>query len=160
MGVVIVAGLLVDAFVAPPVSAVATRPGDCGPIVAFVAELAIAFVTMTVVLWVSSSPRTARFTGICVGLLIFLYILIEAPFSGFSMNPARSFASAAISQNWEAIWIYLTAPFLGMLTAAACYIMVQGPAGVRCAKLHHDNPTRCIFCEYQKTKGYKQADKT
>ena len=117
--------------------------------VAFLAEVAITFVLMLTVLFVSNAPRLARYTGLFVGGLVFLYITFEAPLSGMSMNPARSFASAFLSDNWTGWWIYFTAPLLGMSLAAAVYVRLRGSAGVRCAKLHHDNPYRCIFCEYR-----------
>ena len=38
---------------------------------------------------------------------------------------------------------------LGMLAAAQLYVATQGMQRVLCAKLHHDNPQRCIFrCNY------------
>ena len=126
-----------------------TVPGEAGVAVAFLAEVAITFVLMLTVLFVSNAPRLARYTGLFVGGLVFLYITFEAPLSGMSMNPARSFASAFLSDNWTGWWVYFTAPLLGMSLAAALYVRLRGPAGVRCAKLHHDNPHRCIFCEYQ-----------
>ena len=45
-----------------------------------------------------------------------------------------------------AFWIYLTAPLLGMLLAAEAYTWLKGTDGVLCAKLHHQNNKRCIFC--------------
>lgn len=126
-----------------------TVPGESGAAVAFLAEVAITFVLMLTILFVSNAPRLARYTGLFAGGLVFLYITFEAPLSGMSMNPARSFASAFLSDNWTAWWVYFTAPLLGMSLAAAVYVRLRGPAGVRCAKLHHDNPYRCIFCAYQ-----------
>jgi aquaporin Z len=64
-----------------------------------------------------------------------------------SMNPARTFASALAAQDWRALWIYFVAPPIGMGLAAALYT-ARRQARVACAKLHHDNPHRCIFCEY------------
>jgi len=78
------------------------------------------------------------------------YIAIEAPLSGMSMNPARSFASALPAHLWTAFGIYLTAPLIGMLLAAEVYVRVHGAHRVLCAKLHHHNNTRCIFrCDYK-----------
>ena len=85
-------------------------------------------------------------TGLFAGALVATYIAIEAPLSGMSMNPARSFASALPAHLWTDFWVYLTAPFLGMLLAAECYVRFPGARRVLCAKLHHDNDTRCIFC--------------
>ena len=64
-----------------------------------------------------------------------------------SMNPARTLASALFTRDWTALWVYFTAPLLGMLLAAELYVRRRGNAAVFCAKLHHQNDQRCIFCE-------------
>jgi aquaporin Z len=63
-----------------------------------------------------------------------------------SMNPARSFASAVPAHAFTALWIYFTAPLIGMLAAAEAYVRIKGNHRIFCAKLHHDNSKRCIFC--------------
>jgi aquaporin Z len=104
---------------------------------------------MLVVLTVSNQRRFNAWTGLFAGCLVAAYIAVEAPLSGMSMNPARTFASALPAQLWTAFWIYLTAPPLGMLLAAECYVRFRGAHHVLCAKLHHQNTARCIFrCRY------------
>ena len=141
-GVGVAAGLLGSAIAHPAVHYAATVPGPAGVAVAFGAELAIAGGLMGLVLRVSNDRRWARFTGLCAGALVASYIVVEAPLSGMSMNPARTVASAALAQAWTALWIYLTAPALGMLVAAEAYQRTKGAARVRCAKLHHDSEVR------------------
>ena len=133
-------GLLAD----PAVNYVVTIPGAAGAPIAFVAELAISLALMSVVLAVSNAPRIARYTGICAGVLVATYITFEAPISGMSMNPARTFASALVADLWTAFWVYVTAPLVGMLLAAELRLRLS-PSPVRCAKLHHENSRRCIF---------------
>lgn len=133
----------------PHVQYVATIPGRWGSGVAWLAEFLIAFVLMSVVLTVSSKPRVERWTGVCAAFCVFLFIAVEAPFSGMSLNPARTFASAWVGGEWTALWVYFTAPILGMLSAAGCVVHLRGVKGVSCAKLHHRNTQRCIFCEFQ-----------
>jgi aquaporin Z len=130
----------------PAVHYVVTTPGSAGAGVAFVAEIGITFILMTVILNVSNDMRLHKFTGLCGGGLVATYITLEAPISGMSMNPARSFASAVPAQHWTALWIYFTAPLVGMLAAAEVYVRIKGTQSVLCAKLHHENQTRCIFC--------------
>ncbi len=130
----------------PAVNYVVTSPGSAGVLVAFGAEVVIAFYLMTEILHVSNNPRAHKFTGVCAGVLVAVYITIEAPLSGMSMNPARSFASALAAQHWTAIWIYFTAPLISMLAAAEVYVRTPGGRSVACAKLHHENNKRCIFC--------------
>jgi aquaporin Z len=143
----LVAALALSAWVShPSVNFVVTAPGYLGTTVAFLAEAAIAFILMAVILTVSNNPRIHKFTGVCAGILVAIYITVEAPISGMSMNPARSFASAVPAYHWSALWIYFTAPLLGMFLAAEAYVRARGPQGVACAKLHHENAKRCIFC--------------
>src|SRR5919108_3985574 len=101
----------------PAVRYVATVPGSAGASLAFAAEITITFLLMTVVLVVSNTASLERFTGIAAGALVALYITVEAPLSGMSMNPARSLASAVPAGTWDALWIYIIAPPLGMLAA-------------------------------------------
>lgn len=148
-GVLSVWTLLGERFAAPPVSFVATLPGSFGAGAAIAGEVFITFLMMTVVLWSSNTPRFARYTGLFAGALVAIYITFEAPVSGMSLNPARSFASAAPGGMWEYLWIYLIAPPVGMLVAAELYLRWKGPRSVSCAKLHHQNNQRCIFCQWQ-----------
>jgi aquaporin Z len=148
LGVLIVAVLLGDAFTAPPVRYIATLPGMHGAIAAFVGEFLISALLMSVVLRVSNAPRYAMLTGICAGVMVAIYITFEAPISGMSMNPARSFASALPSRLWRDLWVYLTAPVLGMQAAAAWYVFRHGKQAVFCAKLLHPDDQRCIHCGY------------
>ena len=62
------------------------------------------------------------------------------------MNPARTFGSALPPMIWDGLWVYLTAPPLGMLFAAEFYLWRKGRQAVKCCKLHHNNDKRCIFC--------------
>src|SRR5687768_5964438 len=123
-----------------------TTPGVAGVSVAFVAEAVIACGLMLMVLKVSNTQKLARFTGCFAGLLVATYITFEAPLSGMSMNPARTFASALPSGIWTALWVYFTAPLLGMFAAAALYRRLVPVPEAGCAKMHHSLRHRCIFC--------------
>lgn len=134
----------------PSVRYAVTVPGARGDAIAFVAELTISFVLMTTVLFVSNRETLARFTPYFVGALVATYIAFEAPLSGMSMNPARTFGSAFHAGYWHALWIYFLAPPLGMLGATEVFLRVRGGVAPRCAKLYHTNDKRCIFhCGYR-----------
>jgi aquaporin Z len=133
----------------PNVNFAATRPGRSGVPAAFVAELLISFVLALTVLTVSNSGRLSRFTPYFAAVLVATYITLEAPFSGMSMNPARTLGSALPAHAFRALWIYFTAPPIGMLLAAELYLRVRSARAVYCAKYHHNNSMRCIFrCRY------------
>jgi aquaporin Z len=94
-----------------------------------------------------SNGRYARFTGLAAGTMVGVYIFIEAPLSGMSLNPARSFASAVLSGGLSTLWIYFAAPCLGMAVAAVLFTRRRGLRAVLCAKLNHAGAGPCIFCE-------------
>lgn len=143
-----VALVLGDAFIAPPVTAVATMPGARGLAVAFGAELLISFLLVLLVLTLGRSARLGRYTGLFVGAALVLFITFEAPLSGMSMNPARTLASAVTARAFGALWLYFLAPATGMLLAAEVHLRLiarsRSRAHAGCAKLAHAFP--CIFC--------------
>lgn len=149
LGVLVAALFLMKAVAHPSVMYAVTQPGSMGVVWAFAAEGFMAFGMMTMVLIISNTPTLNRWTGIWAGLLIANYILWLAPLSGMSINPARTLASALPGRVLDGLWIYFTAPVAGMLAAAESYKALFGSRAVLCAKLHHDNPMRCIFrCNY------------
>ena len=148
-GVVLVHAALRTWISHPAVNYAATHPGDEGAFVAFLAETGISFLLMAVILVISNSRNLARYTGLFAGALVATYITFESPISGMSMNPARTFGSAFSAHVWTSLWIYFSAPLLGMLLAAELYVRIRGASAVICAKLHHQNRQRCIFrCGY------------
>jgi len=149
LGVLLAGGILGTVARDRAVNYAATLPGPGGAGAAFFWETLISFVLMLVLLVVSNSRRLARLTGMFAGILVAAYITFEAPISGMSMNPARSFASAVPARVFTDLWIYFTAPSLGMLLAAQTFVELRGARAVACAKLHHRNAARCIFrCGY------------
>jgi aquaporin Z len=145
-----VAALLFGRSLADPAVVYAvTVPGIGGTPAAFAAELFMAALLMFVVLATSNRPALARYTSYLVGGLILLYILLFAPVSGFSINPARTVGSAVFAQVWTALWVYFTAPLLGMLGVAEVYLRSAGRDRILCAKLHPDPSYLCPFrCQF------------
>jgi aquaporin Z len=144
-GVAIATALLLGAPGHPTIHYAATLPGMYGAGVAFIAEVAISFALMLTVLFTSNHNLLSRYTPYFVGALYAIFITLETPLSGMSMNPARTFGSAFLSRYWHALWVYFLAPILGMLVAAELFLWVRGGIGPYCAKLHHANDKRCVF---------------
>jgi aquaporin Z len=147
-GVLLAQRLLGDALAHPSVAFAVTLPGAQGRGIAFCAELAISLALMLVILIVSNDPRHAHRTGLVAAALVATFITFEAPLSGMSMNPARTLGSALVAQRFDALWIYLLAPPLGMLSAAELYLRctrARVARKVHCAKLEH-GAGQCIFC--------------
>jgi aquaporin Z len=143
LGVAVSAVILGATIADPSVGYAVTVPGPAGTAVAFAAEVAISFGRMTLVL-ASTRSRLAAWTGVFCGLAVATYIAVEAPFSGMSMNPARTIGSAIVAQVWTGFWLYVVAPLAGMLGAAHAFTRAR--AAIHCAKLHHQNDRRCIHC--------------
>jgi aquaporin Z len=138
-----------NALAAPGVDYAVSAPGRFGVTAALAAELFMAVGFMTLVLWTANRPRTAKWTAYLVGLLIAIYLVVFGPISGVGLNPARSTGSAVFADVWTAFWVYLSAPVVGMLTAAAIYVRMAGPSAVLCAKLEPSVRHLCPFlCQF------------
>lgn len=150
-GVGLAALALRGAAAHPSVNYVATVPGRRGPRVAWAVELAISFIMMTMVLHVSNRATIAPYTGVIAGLLVAVYIATVAPLSGMSMNPARTLASAIFAGAWRPLWVYFTAPLVGMVAAAGLFVVTPGAGHVYCAKICHLGDETCPFlCEFDR----------
>lgn len=143
-GVLLAHQIAGPALAEAPVSYAVTVPGVCGVGVAFGMEVLISAMLMGASLYASNQVRLMRYTGMICGVMIALFVTFEAPFSGMSMNPARSVASAVPSGIWTAMWLYFTAPIVGMGLAALVY-RATGSTAVACAKLNHDTDAPCPF---------------
>ena len=148
-GVGVSALLLGRSLANPAVNFAVTVPGLYGVAGAFAAELFMATLLMGLVLAVSNRPSIAGYTSYVVGCLIAVYIVLFAPVSGFSINPARTVGSAVFAHLWTAVWLYFVAPQMGMLIAAEGFAWRRGSQLILCAKLHPDPaypcPFRCSF---------------
>lgn len=144
-GVFLSSLLLGDWLANSNVNFAVTIPNQNGAFVSFIAEFTISFGMMTMVLWTSNHAKLSRLTPFFAGILVAVYISLEAPISGMSMNPARTFGSAVVGNVWNSIWVYFVAPTLAMLLAAEVYVRVKGLKEVYCAKFYHYGAARCIF---------------
>ncbi len=153
LGVLIFAGLAGAWASDSHVNYIVTVPGQWGVGAAFAAEFGITFAMMTLVLMASNALWLRRLTGVLAGLLLAILITFESPISGTSLNPARSFGSAAVAREWTGLWVYFTAPTAGALIASLVYARGLGRP-VYCAKLNHpfdpNTLRQCIFrCGYR-----------
>jgi aquaporin Z len=144
-GVALASFLLQGAPADKAVHYAATMPGIYGDTIAFIAELAISFILMSAILFASNHRVLAPFTHHFAAILVATYIAFESPLSGMSTNPARTFGPALCARYWHSLWIYFSAPPLGMLAAGEGFLLARGGREPYCAKLHHHNDKRCIF---------------
>ena len=88
------------------------------PLKVFIIELLLSFFLMVVIINVSTgSKEIGPIAGIAIGSVILLEAMFAGPLTKASMNPIRSLAPALASGNFTHLWVYLTAPFIGMLLA-------------------------------------------
>ena len=121
LGIALVHRLLPAYMTNPAVNDVVTMPGPAGAWVALAFEFGMAFAMLTLVLTLSNARRLSGYTGYFVGGLVALYITFEAPYSGMSINPARTVSSALGAGVWTAVWVYFAGPIAGMTLAGWLY---------------------------------------
>lgn len=93
----------------------------------FALEFFLTFMLMFVIMGVAHDDRAeGLMAGVAIGSTIALEAILGGPVSGGSMNPARSFAPALVSGNFQWHWIYWAAPILGSVTGAQIYQLIQG----------------------------------
>ena len=123
------AGLILGAgYTEDGTNYVVTQPGAAGVAAAFIAEWIISFVLMMVLMWALNDEEREKYAGLMIAVLLGFYLVVEEPYSGMSLNPARSFASAFAAREWQHLWIYFVAPISAMLVAAELFRWATGGA--------------------------------
>lgn len=127
----VLAALLLRASFGDVANLGATQPGTgFSPGQAFLIEVVLTVGLVSTILGTASSAQNVGpLSAVGVGAYIALAGLWASPVSGASMNPARSLGPALASADLHQLWIYLTAPPLGMLVAVAAAYILRGPGG-------------------------------
>ena len=89
-------------------------------------EVILTFVFTLVVLGATDKKENGHVAGIVIGLALVLVHFFGIPFTGTSVNPARSIAPAVI-QGGEALkqlWIFIVAPVVGAIISGLFYSLV------------------------------------
>jgi MIP family channel proteins len=91
---------------------------------AFMLEAIATFFLVFVIFGTAVDPKAPQVGGFAIGLTIAADILAIGPFTGASMNPARSFGPAIATNIWEGHLIYWIGPIVGGVIAAQLYELV------------------------------------
>ncbi|MGH9737371.1 MAG: MIP family channel protein [Candidatus Acidiferrales bacterium] len=88
-----------------------------------VIEAVLTFLLVFVIFATAIDAKRAlqKFTGFVSGLALLAGVLMAFPFTGGSMNPARSFGPAVVTHHWENHGVYWVGPLLGGILASVVY---------------------------------------
>ena len=83
-------------------------------------EVLLTFIFVLAILGVTSKPEYSNVAGIVIGLTLTLVHIFGIHFTGTSVNPARSFASAIFAGGpaLANCWVFIVAPLVGGALAA------------------------------------------
>lgn len=92
---------------------------------AFLLEALLTAVLLIVIFATVVSKKGAGVMGpLVVGLTITAIHLVAVPLTGASVNPARTFGPALVSNAFDSFWVYALAPALGGTVGAVLYWFV------------------------------------
>ena len=89
--------------------------------ISFLIEVILTFVFVIAILGVTSKENNGAVAGLVIGGALVLVHLLGIPFTGTSVNPARSFGPALFAGKLDGIWVFLLAPLVGGALAAIVY---------------------------------------
>ncbi|KAH9325505.1 hypothetical protein KI387_005683, partial [Taxus chinensis] len=93
-----------------------TLASGMGLIEGVVMEMVLTFSLLFTVYATAVDPKKGSVgitAPLTIGLVVGANIMAGGPFSGASMNPARSFGPALVSWDWTDHWVYWVGPLVG-----------------------------------------------
>jgi aquaporin Z len=108
----------------------AASPGRFTMRSGFIAEVVLTFIFLLVIFGSTSERAPKGFAGISIGLSLVLIHLVGIPVTGTSVNPARSLGPAVIvgGTALNQLWLFLVAPVIGGILAAAVWRLLEEKA--------------------------------
>jgi aquaporin Z len=129
-GAILASLLLLLATSKASVAATATTPSSNGA--AFVMEVAFTAIFVTVILQATRSDVYGGTALIAIPLALAVTQFAAIPFSGASVNPARTLGPAVVGNVWTGIWIYFLGPATGATIAWLAHtVVVRGDTNLR-----------------------------
>ena len=90
-------------------------------------EMLLTAVFVSVILQSTRSERVRGSALVAIPLTLVAIHLAAIPFSGASVNPARSFGPALVGWEWGDFWIYIVGPLVGGALGAVLHGALYGP---------------------------------
>lgn len=107
------------------------------PLQGIVAEALGTFLLLITIMAVAVDQRApVGWAGFLIGLAVATQIMVIGPFTGGSVNPARSFGPYLVNDlfggvtPWAEFWVYIVGPLVGAVAAAFAYEMLARPGAV------------------------------
>ncbi|MDY3617923.1 MIP family channel protein [Agathobaculum sp.] len=96
---------------------------------ALIVEIVLTFVFVLAVLGVTSKVENSSVAGLVIGLTLTLVHILGIPFTGTSVNPARSFGPALLCADGsiKQVWVFIVAPLVGAALAGLFYKVISSP---------------------------------
>ena len=92
---------------------------------AFLEILISMFLMLTIISVATNEKISKHIAGFSIGGIIAVCSFVAGPFTGASMNPARSIGPAVLANNYNDIVLYFFAPIIGMLIANYIYNYIK-----------------------------------
>jgi aquaporin Z len=115
--------LILILFNQDAVKSVITSPGHgFTDIQALILETVLTAVFILIIL--ASSKKAPALAGLIIPLTLVAIHFAAVPFSGSSVNPARSIGPALLGGDLSSLWIYLVGPVVGAVIGWAVWVIV------------------------------------
>ena len=97
----------------------------------FLIEVLLTAFFVAVILKVTTSDKFGSSAFTAISLVLVAIHLAAVPFSGASVNPARTLGSAVVGAEYTGFWIYMTAPFIGAVLGWVVYKRVAAKSSAK-----------------------------
>jgi len=129
-GAILASLLMLIPFSHDIVKATATTPSSNGT--ALFIEITFTAIFVLVILHSTKSDRYGGSALISIPLTLLMIHFAAIPWSGSSVNPARSLGPALVGDQWTAFWIYVVGPAAGAIIAWIIYtVVIKGDTDFR-----------------------------
>lgn len=122
VGAVTASGVVLAASDLDAVAGTVTRHATSGKGLLVEGVLTLIFVMVIL----ASTRKAPSAAGVVISLTLVAMHLAGVPFSGTSVNPARSFGPALISGDFAGFWVYVVGPLAGAAIAWVFWRMFGG----------------------------------
>lgn len=130
----VIAAALISSFFPSPVAGGAADAGQATGAwtvdnlgAAGVLEFVLTFLLVSVVFQAAAHGRAGNLAGVAIGLTLAAAILAGGPYSGASLNPARTLGPALVAGNLAYVPVYLVAMFLAGIAAGVLHGYILRP---------------------------------